>query len=217
MSVQLQEVLSVELVLIGIELLRGEEEEARFRRDAAVEVLTRPSRVAGGRPVPDHSRALVLSRERIAVDTSLLGTVIRWDYPWGNWSRFGEVVTLAVGPTAETHEVELGYNVDLVFTQDSGQPSSAYLGERLLNPSLLGQLGWPLRGGGAQVSLRDENRTWAFIVEPRAEDLSGNRVFLRVSLQWPLSPIPSTSQITASLQESLDQAMRLMQILDGEQ
>lgn len=222
MAVELQDILKANLVLLGLDLLKTEEELAAFRRDVGMEVVDRPLpniNVSPGNTVTP--RALTLDRERTVLEMSPIRTVVHRNYPdVKDFDRISEIAALAIDKTDLTGSeptVLCGYNLDLVFSQDSDPSAFTYLADRLFDVGLSQGLEWPLSGGSADLVFVDPARhQWTFTVQPRAFDPSGASVYLSLNRQIDSpQPIPHKDEITQSLLECREQAIKFMSVLDG--
>ena len=100
----------------------------------------------------EQNRILTLRRERIELNLSPSRSLIAREYPdQADFERLDEVATLAIANTelADKRPQAFGYNIEMVFEQDTQQPAIYYLGERLFNYQALGKDDWkPLGGRG---------------------------------------------------------------------
>ena len=159
MAVEFQDILKVNLVLAGLGLLNTPEEVEKFRRGAETEVLMPPVPGFGigtGMPTPESHQVLTLNRERIScwrhLNSRLSSSV---NYPVvQDFERFAQVAALAIKTTDLDNRAltAYGYNMDLVFDQNSTSPTAAYLAGRLFSAGLSEKLGWSLEGGAAKLT-----------------------------------------------------------------
>ena len=213
MTVELQDILKVNLVLVGLRVLETEAEIQAFQIGAGAEVATRPL------PVPDPPLVLALERERIALETSAQRTVVQQSYPdVADFGRIARIATLAFESTAGISQdltVVHGYNIDAVFRQVSGLDSLAYLAQRLFDPVLSRKLGWDLAGGTGNLSfVESTGRRWSFNVEPRAFDMQTG-IFVSTNSEVT-QPIPSQDEIERALHDCWEQTKRFIAVLDEE-
>lgn len=214
MTVELQDILKANLVLVGLRVLETEEEVQTFHLGAGTEVATRPVLA------PDSTLVLALERERITVETSNQRTVIQQDYPdVADLGRLAQIATLAFGSKTETPQnppVVHGYNMDAVFRQGSGLESFTYIGQQLFDPTLPTRMGWELGGGiGNLTFMESAGRKWSFRVEPRAFDMQAG-VFLSVNLEAKAQSLPNQEDIERAFRDCWEQTDRFATVLDEE-
>ena len=144
MGVTLLHVLSVNLVLVGIDLLTTEEATRQFEKSADLDLridLGRAINIASGETEP--SRKLVSELDRIVVETSSSRTTITRQFPLcADLARLSQVIATAISCTdlQGNKPRAFGYNIEMTFDQDSGESALAYLGNRLFGNQPLGTL-----------------------------------------------------------------------------
>ena len=218
MAATLQDVVSANLVLVGVGLLNEPGEVEQFRnaidRDMRMEfglVANVPSGVT------EPSLTLTLNRERIALNLSSSRSTITKEYPeQDDLDLLARVASKAIECTALDGQapVAFGYNIELIFNQDSGQPALHYIGERLFGRQPLGKVGWNLIGGTGQLIFTDGIRQWKINVGSRPGDAATPRVVLTVNLHEDKRRFPTESEIKASLKEAWNEATEFMTRLD---
>ena len=151
MAATLQDVVSVNLVLVGIGLLNEPGEFEQFRSALDIDLrleLGLVTNVQSGLTEP--SRTITLNRERVSLNLSPSRSTIAREYPdKSDLARLAEVAALVIESTdldGDTPQA-FGYNIEMVFDQGTGQPAIQYLGERLFDYGMLGKEGWNLVGG----------------------------------------------------------------------
>ena len=218
MAVDLLDVVSSNLVLIGTGLLNHENEIERFKTafdlDMRLEIGVVANAVTG---TTEQSRTFTLNRERISLNLSSSRSTITREYPTrSEFTRFAEVVTLAI----DCSEVDrrsprtFGYNIEMVFGQDTGLPAVRYIGERLIGPDHLGESGWELTGGAGRVSFNSAGGRRNFVVEPRFGDEETSRLFLSVNLHQQETNLPEQDEITKTLESLWSEAIAFVERLD---
>lgn len=223
MPVKVYDIVSANLVLVGIRLLDTPAEFEKFAEALDTDLqaeLGISANVAGGMPEP--TRKVTLSRDRITLTMSPSRTSLDKEYParenpTGDFARLAEVAQCAIASTVleSNRPVAFGYNLDAVFDQDSGQPALHYLGNRLFGPYSPGKAGWSLMGGTGQLILADSrNRQWTISAKPRANDERERRVVLGLNLHIREQRLPTAAEIQTSLGEVWQEANDFMEQLD---
>ena len=107
-----------------------------------------------------------------------------------------------------------GYNVELVYDQDSGSPATEYLAHQLFADDYPRNEGWHLEGGSAKLTFRSNGLSWIVTIEPRFNDANTKKVFLSMNLHRNEQRIPETDEIQNSLETTWDQATTFVKRLD---
>ena len=226
MAVQVYDIVSANLVLVGIRLLDTPAEFEKFAEalDADLQAeLGISANVAGGMPEP--TRKVTLSRDRIVLTMSPSRTSLDKEYPsrenpTGDFARLAEVAQCAIASTVleSNRPAAFGYNLEAVFDQDSGQPALHYLGNRLFGPYSPGKAGWGLLGGTGQLIFADpRNRQWTITARPRSNDEREHRVVLGLNLHLRDQPLPTAEEIQTALAEVWQEANDFMERLDRQE
>lgn len=218
MSARIRDVLTANLVLVGIDLLTTTEAIHAFRASVDSEVALGLALVPNV-PTPDSSqeRTLTLSKDRISLTFSSARSVIQREYPTREGlTRLAEVAGLAIANTQlqDTHVRAFGYNVELIYDQDSGRPATEYLAHRLFPDDYPQNPGWDLTGGSAKLTFRSDGISWIVTIEPRFNDINTKNVFLGLNLHRNEQRIPETEEIRDSLETSWDQAIMFVKRID---
>ena len=137
MAVRVQEVLIVDAVFIDIELLRNEAEVAAVSDAFGAEIIPDGLFIGGliGSPPhtpPTQGRVLRLPRDRMTVETVASRTRVLREYPAGieDVSLVAQLVTQAIAATDLQGKApsSFGFNIQIVYDQDSGEPQSTTWG-----------------------------------------------------------------------------------------
>ena len=218
MAATLLDVVSANLVLVGIGLLNQPDEVARFgnalNAELRVEFSHVPNVQAG---LTELSRTLTLSRERTVLNLSSSRSMIAREYPEkADLDSLAKVVGQAIACTeiGEQQPRAFGYNIEMVFDQDSGQPALQYIGERLFGNQTFGKAGWELAGGTGRLIFTDSASQWTIALQPRLGDSATPRVSLSLNLHKEEQRFPSESEVRVSLNEVWDEATGFMNRLD---
>ena len=100
MPVTIQDVLKINIVLLGIGLLKEPDELKAFRESVASDVIVSGAGLAIGMPGAETARRVTMNRDRIELDLSPSLSVIGRDYPaYGDLDRLAEVVSYALDNT----------------------------------------------------------------------------------------------------------------------
>ena len=218
MAATLHDVVSANLVLVGVGLLNQPDEVERFRSALGVDLRVEVglvTNIPSGQTEP--SRTLTLNRERIALDLSSWRSSIAREYPdESDLARLAQVAALAIEKTdlPEQTPQAFGYNIEMVFDQNSGQPAIQYIGERLFGQQLTSRTGWTLFGGTGQAIFTSDAGRWTITLRPQIGDTATTRVLLALNLHKDEQRFPDANEIRASLEKAWDEAVSFMNRLD---
>lgn len=170
MAITIRNVLNANVVLAGISLLNTPSELKAFMDGINVDEVVSNASLQSREPSPnaDAERTFSLGKERITLDISLSRSILGRDYPeWEDLERLAEVAGHAIAKTdllgRSPHA--FGYNLELVYTQRSGQPAGRYLAERLFAPqSVLGMV--PALGSAIlRLGVRRAGKQYSFTTQ----------------------------------------------------
>ena len=127
-----------------------------------------------------------------------------------------EITAIALGISGQTtgNAEAVGYNVEVIFEQDSGQPAGRYLGERLFNQNAFQGEAWPLLGGAGRIVFGNSQESRMFTAESRFGEDQTTRVFISANLHLAGVRIPNEGEVKESLQTIWGDAHRFMERLD---
>ena len=219
MAIIFKDVLKAELALVGLGLLNNSQEFEGFRSRAQTDVVNSGQTITieALTNVAESGRSFSLNRDRIVLDISPSRASIRRDYPSEqDLGRLAEVASLAIEQSSSGRENlrAFGYNIDLVYDQDSTTPASQYLAERLFSEELPRRGEWNLVGGSGKLTYSEGENQWQITVEPRFNEPNTSRVFLTLNLHKEKQVPPSESEIKESLMEAWAQAHDFAVLLD---
>ena len=219
MSVISTEVVKTNLVLAGTRLLTTQDEFEAFRVAVGVDVQVAGTGLATSIPsgVAEPVLGLTLNRDRIAIELSPARSTFSRDYPLRHeLPRLAEVSCKAINNTnLEEQRIQgYGFNIELVFDQDSGDTAFEYLAKRLFGTEPLGNEGWRLIGGAGRLIFGESRRRWSISLEPRFNSETESRVFLNANLHISETALPKEVEIQASLEEIWDNVHRFVGQLD---
>ena len=220
MAVTTPEVVKADLVLVGLHLLSAPEEIEPFKRAIGTDVqlagLGMGVNVQTGAAEPGVT--LTLNKDRITLDLSASRSAISRDYPSREeLARLAEVADQAKLATRNIAEQQLrafGFNIELIFDQQSATTAFEYLSQRLFHVSQLGNEGWQFVGGAGKLVFNDSDRRWTISLEPRFNDETESRVFLSVNLHNAAQNLPTEDEMRDYLEEFWDETHRFVQRLD---
>lgn len=222
MSTSIEDVLKINMVLVGVELLADQAAQNQFTRSVGTEA-TLGTIIQGSVPTtllpPDLTtgRSIALERDRITIGLAPDRALIERQFPqYDSLRRLSEVIDLALQSTRgiESRPRAFGYNIELVYTQTSGLDAQRYLAGRLFPGKRLGNPGWDLVGGAAKLLFLDNASQWTVSLDRRVNDPTGKNVFLGLNLHKEESYIPDVSEVLDGLQDIWKQAHEFVMHLD---
>ena len=221
MAVWTNEVLKVELVLVGFPLIdRPGELEAFMARNRTARISGSTVNVDVPSNVTEHGQQVTFDRERIILELLPSRPSIRREFPSDDSAdlvRLAEVydqvlsITSVRGKTLSAH----GYNIDMVCEQNSGQSAHEYLGNKLF-AGKTPDTEWQLIGGAGRMTYSQGGEQWQVVVEPRFGDTMTPLIYLTMNFHQNGPSLPTGEEVTPSLKSIRAQAEKFMQYLDGQ-
>ena len=209
MPISLHVALGASVVIVGIDLPSVDNivEELAVISKTDVQVLS------GGDGDPD---VLILDRERIEITILESQLSVSREYPSEE-----DLLPLANISTATLNFLNqpieaIGYNVDLVFEQNSGRSAERYLGGRLFKHRELGGEEWPLWGGFGTMVFGHSRKRKSFNVTPRLKDDKTTRVLVEANFHVGDGKIPLVTEISESLAMIWRDTIGIMELIDEE-
>ena len=228
MAISSIEILNINLVLVGVELIKTPDEIDEFRNAVGVDVVMAEAGFAIGSPtgagIPVNlaggSRILSLNRDRITIDISVQRTTIKRDYPSSpeEIKRLAEVAALVIATAENNEESKLqafGYNIEMVYEQDSGMPASQYISERLFSDDVPKIEDGNVLGGSGRLTFAGNGKTWRVGIEPRFNNEMDKRVFLTLNMHIDHNRFPDREEIMPSMREIEENAKIFASRLDA--
>ena len=218
MAFWLHDALNASVVIIGVDLIPAlevvEALKAAVQTDMRITTALSPPQQFGE---AEQVRTLLLDRERVEITAqSSRSSVLRQHPDEGDLRRLAEITAIAldISGQATGPAATIGYNVELIFEQDSGQPAGRFLGERLFDYGGLGEDAWPLWGGAGRIVFGNSQERRMFTTESRFGDDQTTRVYLTANLHMESVRIPDEGEVRESLQTIWGDAHRFMERLD---
>ena len=216
MAVKKFDLIAIEFVIVGVELLNTPQSLGRFGSALREYRWTPISQAQNGF---GDGRRVSLDRERIYLDLTATRSRVRQEYPAED--RFPDLAELvsrtidltdkpagSVGP--------LGYNIEVSYEQDSERSAFSYIGQNVF--AGLGTIqDWNLVGGmGAAVRFEDNHGVIRNVhIEPRFRNESFQRVYLHLNVHVNSNRVPTTAEIASGLSLALEDAKKFIYLLEG--
>ena len=220
MAVRVEDVLAVNVVLVGVELLKTAPEV-----DACSAVIGRELIQDGAfidvvaELPPVRGRALRSARERIVVEVSELRSRVTKEYPAAvdDVALVAKVAAQALASTTVPEPVVSGYgfNFTMVYHDESGEDALRYLGRRIFAPPSFVPEGWSSFGAQGKLRFQDGDRQWTVTLEPRLQVPKTQKVFLDINLHVPEARIPQEDEMETHLRALWEQAHTLIEAIDA--
>lgn len=218
MPAALRNVVSANLVLVGVGLLNEPDEIDRFRSALDTDLRLEAGLVTNiPTGLTEPSRTLTLNRERITLSLSSARSSIAREYPeQSDLAHLAQIAALAIDSTNLVGRVPqaFGYNIEMVFDQSSGQPAIRYIGERLFDQQSFGKVGWSLSGGTGQLIFTGDGCQWTITIRPQPGDAATPRVLLALNLHKDEQRLPAEDEVKSSLVAAWKEAEGFMKRLD---
>ncbi len=208
-----QEIVKVDLVLVGVRLLSESQQVNAFSELADGEVVSPSTGLVSmeQRPIEPATR-LELPKARIVLASDSQQSSIEQLYPdEDDLPRFADIVTLASRcSNLDSALVAVhGYSLAMAYRQDSGMDALRYLGKHMFGEVPFAAEGWDSVGGTGKCMYESPDGHWEFFVEPRFQKRDTDRVFLHLNLYRGQATIPNRKEIIEMLQLVWKQAYDL--------
>ena len=206
MATKIEDVLQINLVLVGVSLLPTDENRTNFRNEVATEIVTTEVGI-GPETV---NRTVAVGRDRIVINVLSDRSSIAREYPEKkDIDRLTEVAHLAI-KHSDVKDAELrafGYNLELVYEPIPTEPAILYLSKRLFKENLFNDAGAQLQGGAARLFFEMSGNRWTASFEPRLQDLAASRIFASFNIHHSdLTNVPTENDIKSSMILMWDEA-----------
>ena len=219
MAIANEEFLKANVVVVGTNLVPGQEELASLRERLGAEVVVAGSLLVQGLAdgSTDQGRVLSIPKYRVEIQASRVRTVIEREYPNGGegLDQIADVYAAAEGPDHEG-VTSFGLNFEYVFEQDSGKPAGLYLAERVVNRKSVAEAsGREVVSSAVQMVLQGTNsQRWMVTLEPRFNDESTERVFVNLNVHYGEAAAPPREELRKDLSEVMDELRGFVMKLD---
>ena len=221
MPATIQDVLKINIVLVGIGLLNNANETKAFSDAVNTEVITAGVGLSFGVPTlpPEPGRTLELQRDRISLQLIPGRTAIERAFVSEpeDLDRLADVVSLALKHThlgREEVPTAFGYNIELVYDQTTGRSALGYLGAGLFGRGGLTVPDWKLVGGAGRFIFDSADGRWSIRVEPRFNDEESSRIYLSMNLHKAENRLPSLNEIRATFTDVWEKARIFVSLFD---
>ena len=185
MLLTFEEVIKVDVVLAGVQLLSTPSQREAFVKATGVEVSQAVVEVELGSDVLGISpkSLLVLNRDRVFLELGPHRSIIRKDYPDtpSDLEKLLDIVVLAV----KCSDIEVqtlqayGCNLDAVYSLPSKQQASLYVAQQVFALPRLKESTHTIVNGEAKLGLRTEdNQLWNLVIAPRLNHPTTNKLFV---------------------------------------
>lgn len=215
MAASVSDLLSASVALVGVKLLNNPDSIRSFT--AAIDAEIETEQLISNLGVLPAGQQFMLHKDRISITITSDRSIVKQDYPnAGTLDRLSEIASLAIDSTRIMHATgALGYNIELVYIQDSGSPAATYIADRVFSAFDRNE-GWQIAGGRAAFRFTDEGGAiWNVVLEPRRGDYSTNKVFLSINLHADAAPVPDREAISKGLGAACEAALAFVRLLDG--
>ena len=209
MPISLHVALGASVVIVGIDLPSVDNlvEELGVISKTDVQVLL------GRDGDPD---VLILDRERIEITILESQLSVSREYPSEeDLSALASISTSTLNILNQPIKA-IGYNVDLVFEQNSGRTAERYLGGRLFKHNEFGGEEWPLWGGFGTMVFGNSRKRKSFCITPRLDDDKTTRVSVEANYHVGDGQIPRETEICESLATIWKDTLGIMELIDEE-
>ena len=223
MPIDVQDVLDVNLTLVGIELLNSDEGVTAFRQSVQSEISATTTGIAIPAPIsadrPIQRQQFELGKERISVVAHAERSAVSRSYPSqiDDLERLAEVASLAIDNTDVSGQ-ELrayGYNIDVVGRLTAGLTVDQFVATRVFGSDFRRRIGGEFVGGVVRATFEADGEIWNMRLEPRMNDDSGSKIFVSLNLHKLDTQIPTRAGVAKSLRQVWEKANKIVESLDA--
>jgi hypothetical protein len=222
MAIQVDDFVSTNLVIIGINLLETPEQLMEFRQQVG-NPLTIEAGAVTNFPIglTEPSRRIQLARDRVILELTGSRATITKEFPntqdpLPDFERLAEVTDCAISLSGvASHSIRsFGYNMELVFGLDPGQSPRDFLGTRLFGEDFRHDEAWDLVGASSQLIFTQGPRQWTFGLRSGGENAPSSRVILGSNVHYEETELPSRQAVLDALNEIWHESRKFMNWLD---
>ena len=219
MNISMVDILNVNFVLVGVQLLDTSSKRRQFAGGVGLSEITEEeaSLNVPQTPVPVPGiRRVSLNRDRITLTMTNEPdrTVIQRDYPsQAELGRLVDIIVLAIKQSSSSEREQLtrhGFNADVVYQLPTGWTYGRFISDHVLRRDLLGNAGYKTESANLRIRLSRNSQTWYVRMEPRMGADDSELLFASLNLDIETNKMPSRSAIMEHLQEIWEQAHGIM-------
>ena len=221
MDIELDDILKVNIVLLGIQILNSPEQREAFKDIVGTEVVEGTQDIielainipAIGSSPPSPPLPLVLNRERITLNGLPGRSQVEKKYPSDRESdlhRLAEISQIAIEGSDLSGQRLQAYGFNLEAVYNLSVSAGDFLSQRILNPGLFDDLDYQIAGGASSLQMTKGPHLWNLRFEPRFGDYDKNKLFVSFNLHKNSEAIPRENEIFRSLGEVWTQAETIM-------
>ena len=204
MATTVEDLLKVNIVFVGAMLLKTQEQRSIFQQAIGTELLSNSFMIGQiGEGHESGGNILQIPKDRISLECSNFRSIINRDYPsYNSLARLSEVINHCVAASSSDMEpiTSFGFNIALVFNQDSGHPAIKYISDRFLSSKFAGDDRPLFIGGSGKLIFQYPNYKSTYTLEPRRGDLQTQKVFLEINKHFEHDRYPSGESLLQELQ-----------------
>ena len=219
MAAEVDDVLKVNLVLVGTMLLRTQEQRDAFQQKIGTEIMSSGvliEKVGNAQEFTGH--VLQIPKDRISLECSDFRTAINRDYPrFDEIDRFADVIDYAISCSADNMKpiTAFGFNTSLTFDNDSNIPAIRYIADRFFSSRLPSDDDSHLVGGFGKLIFRSNEYQSTFTVEPRRGDTTTTKVFLDINRHFDHGHCPRGEELVQNLESLWTDAHALVNRIEA--
>ena len=220
MTIKIQDVIKVNVVFVGIELLDTPKGSESFKDSVNSEVIVQEGTTftagSGGNPTSARSRTFMVQKDRILLECSQINSIAQRDYPSReDLNQLAKITNRAIVYTAPTKKPKsFGFNIDLVYETDSQQPASEYIAEKVFSPVLF-ETEEKIVGSSGGFTIDEGRKLWGVKIEPRFNAPTTQNIFLSVNHHFNEGRFPEEEELLQFLEETWEKAITFAKRIHG--
>ena len=219
MAAIVEDILKININLVGISIPVDKEIISAFSNTVGTDVLWMGREIQSDLN-PKASAAgqgLVLQRDRVSIMTLPDRIIVEREYPSeSDLQRLAEIAdAVLLHREGDTFPAAFGYNLDLVYRQESEFSAYQYIGERLFRKDVLTPEDWVLEGGSGRLIFGSSVGRWTIQIEPRFNQDSESRLFIDLNLHKQEQRVPDSNEMLRDFHCIWSQSHSFIDHLDG--
>ena len=220
MAVKIEDILKLNIVLVGVNLLLEERQRKSFQEEVNAEFVLTPNLVVtlGAGMQQSSGHIIQLPKDRISIETDPSRTLINKDYPdKDDLPRLVKIIDACMTHGGGEHAeiTSFGFNISLVFHQSSGDTAFSYIAKKLFSFQMLGHENFAPLGGSGTITFQLSDYRSTVTIEPRMKDVNTEKVFLEINRHFDSHNCPSGHDLLMAFESVWEEAENIVEKIDG--
>lgn len=218
----LEDVLAVNLTLVGVRLLDSPESKVAFERIVNTSVVDDVAttglalRIPGQQDIELAPAKFRMPKERVTLDLAPGRSIVAREYPQEeDLDKFAGIIRNAFDKS-DTDRQQLqayGFNIEAVYNLDQGKTALEFLATQIFAKDIFPEGEYTVIGGAPQIQVLHKGGLWNINIQPRMGKSDSDKIFIALNKHCTQSKLPSPFEIRNSLADIWTQAHEIGAIL----